>query len=88
MERNERQLVENLIKQDVKASEVIPQIKLLFRYLNNRTSEEKRKLLGGVKTDHLGMQKVLAKRLGISEWWLSELLTFDREADKKIIKVL
>lgn len=76
-QRLERQLVENINRQNLEVNEVIPKLKLLLKHYKN---ENKKK---GKKYNACKEQKELAKRLGISESWLSKLIDLDK-APKEI----
>jgi len=77
-QRLERQLVENFHQKTVTVEQALPSIKSLLKCFNN---ESKKK---GIQYNSDKGQKELAKRLGISESWLSKSLGYDSKATPEL----
>ena len=76
-QRLERQLIENLNRQDLAVKDCAAAIEKLF---NHYKSFVKREGERGPKP----VQKLLSKRLGISQVWLSQILKFEKEAPENV----
>ncbi len=81
-QRLERQLIENLHHEDVPKLELLPAIKNLLTQFNRL--EDEGKLEKPLHQEKHAWQKYTAKRLGMSEQWLSQLLSFDRTATPEV----
>jgi len=78
-QRLERQMVENLDRQDMKMDEIIPAIKKLV------STFARTKVKQGNNDE---MHRLVAAKLGKSEAWISEILCFDKHASKELKKAV
>jgi len=78
-QRLERQLVENFSRQDMRLVDSIDAVKRLIK------SPEYKRLYSG--HGDKGISKI-AKRLGVSPYWLGQNIKFDREAPKELKKAV
>ena len=80
-QRIERQLVENLNRQDLKMVDIIPQLKKLLNHIASNMDKDKKHPYDEGVTE-------LARRLGVNQGWLSGILKIDREAPQEVKEAL